>query len=60
MNRIPQRNRNRTFYCAKDGKPNSGVIDRYGRVYIVQPSGALRLIKDIVTGLLDPRRGNPV
>jgi hypothetical protein len=59
MNRFKtsSRKRDRKFYEPKSVAPNSGLTDHYGRVYVTLPSGAIRLIKDIVTGPDDPRRG---
>jgi hypothetical protein len=56
MRRPNNKSRNVTFYEPKTVATNAGLVDRYGRIYVVQPSGALRLIKDIVTGPDDPRR----
>lgn len=50
--------RDRAFYTPKSVAPNAGLSDRYGRLYVVEASGAIRLIKDIVTGPDDPRRRN--
>ncbi len=48
--------RNKSFYSPVKGGA-AGVVDSYGRVYATEPSGAIRLIKDVVTGPDDPRRG---
>lgn len=56
--KLSSRKRDRTFYTPKKAAPNSGLTDRYGRIYVTEASGAIRLIKDILTGPDDPRRRN--
>ncbi len=57
MRRFKSSSLNRTFYVPGKVAANAGLVDAYGRIYHVQPTGALRLIKDVVTGPDDPRRG---
>lgn len=46
MNRPNQKSKWRTFYVPSKKHVGAGVVDAYGRIYMVQPSGALVKIKD--------------
>jgi hypothetical protein len=45
-NRIPARKRYWPFYIAGKVPPGTGLQDRYGRVYMTQRDGSLKLVKD--------------
>lgn len=48
--KLSPRANQRTFYIAGSVAVGAGVVDYYGRTYIVEKSGALRKIKDVPAG----------
>lgn len=46
MNRQSQKNKYKTFYVPDRKREGDGIIDDYGRLYIVMKGGNIRLLRD--------------